>query len=159
MVVLHNKADNNQTQVRIFMGEHTKVVPHEQAGVIPYFIDRDILHTILITPKYFDDYWFFPKGNVEQGLTVCESAAKEAFEECGVEGIIETHPFAAYQYEKYGKEYEVKLYLLEVTHIYNNWPESGERKRRILTAENAVSVISENSLKQILANLKNYLLS
>jgi 8-oxo-dGTP pyrophosphatase MutT (NUDIX family) len=40
--------------------------------------------------------WIFPKGGVEPGLTLAQSAALEAFEEAGVHGRMEEIPFARY---------------------------------------------------------------
>ena len=54
-----------------------------QSGVIPVLDDR----LVLITSRK-SDRWIIPKGYVEKGLSPAESAAKEAYEEAGLIGVV-----------------------------------------------------------------------
>lgn len=54
--------------------------------------------------------WTFPKGHVEAGETAAEGAAREAREEAGASGKIETRPFTKYRYH----EEDVRAFLLRV---------------------------------------------
>src|ERR1035441_4082761 len=44
--------------------------------------------------------WTFPKGGVDGDATNAEAAAREAYEEAGVKGRIEFHPFHWYFHSK-----------------------------------------------------------
>jgi 8-oxo-dGTP pyrophosphatase MutT (NUDIX family) len=63
--------------------------------------------------------WTFPKGHIERGEQPWQAAAREALEEAGVRGRIESKPFALYPHEKHTRdgqrvELTVAAYLLEV---------------------------------------------
>src|SRR4051812_21465779 len=44
--------------------------------------------------------WTFPKGRVEDDATRSAAAAREAFEEAGVHGRVDSLPFATYMHSK-----------------------------------------------------------
>jgi 8-oxo-dGTP pyrophosphatase MutT (NUDIX family) len=44
--------------------------------------------------------WTFPKGRVEQDATHADAAAREAYEEAGVSGSVESLPFSSYRHCK-----------------------------------------------------------
>ncbi|MFK0729817.1 MAG: NUDIX hydrolase [Gloeotrichia echinulata GP01] len=79
-----------------------------------------------------------------------ESAAKEAWEEAGVIGQVEGHELGTYKYRKKGKTYCVKIYLLPVETLSQDYPEASERERQWLDVTKAISQIKTNSLKRIL---------
>ena len=54
--------------------------------------------------------WVFPKGAVERGESYAMAAAREAQEEAGVLGDIDTRSFATFRYEKH-----VGLFCHEIT--------------------------------------------
>ena len=63
--------------------------------------------------------WLFPKGHVEKGETLWRAAEREALEEAGVRGRIETEPLTVFPHEKRAsdgrpKELRVAAYLLHV---------------------------------------------
>ena len=71
-----------------------------QYGVLPYRVDAEgKLEFLLITSKE-RRRWVVPKGNPIPFLLNYESAAREAFEEAGVEGQIATVPIGTYRYDK-----------------------------------------------------------
>ena len=71
-----------------------------QYGVLPYRVDaRGRLEILLITSKE-RRRWVIPKGNPIPFFLNYESAAREAFEEAGVEGRIATAPIGSFRYEK-----------------------------------------------------------
>lgn len=45
-------------------------------------------------------HWTFPKGGVDQDATHAAAAAREAYEEAGVEGLVEHVPFVAFRHCK-----------------------------------------------------------
>ena len=58
----------------------------KQSGVIPVLDNR----LVLITSRK-SERWIIPKGYVEKGLSPSESAAKEAYEEAGLIGVVHHH--------------------------------------------------------------------
>lgn len=64
--------------------------------------------------------WTFPKGKVRPGEAHWSTAERNALEEAGAAGRIETHPIARYKHWKQelkvnsGSEWDVEAYLLEV---------------------------------------------
>lgn len=74
--------------------------------------------------RTFDGKWTFPKGQIERGMSECEAAETEAFEEAGATGPVEHEPFTSYVYAKGNSgnpepfEVEVHAYLMAVRKAY-----------------------------------------
>ncbi|MGA2354046.1 MAG: NUDIX domain-containing protein [Terriglobales bacterium] len=66
----------------------------QQVAAVCYRIGRRGIEFLLVQTR--GGRWIFPKGGVEPGLTLAQSAALEALEEAGVHGRIEEIPFARY---------------------------------------------------------------
>jgi 8-oxo-dGTP pyrophosphatase MutT (NUDIX family) len=128
----------------------------DQSGVLPYRVQDGLIQVLLIT-SVKRKRWIIPKGMVEPGLSAAESAAKEAWEEAGVTGTISKLPLDHYTYKKWGGAYWVDVFLLRVETIYEDWPEARFRTRRWLSQEKAAKKVAEIPLKQIIAQLADYL--
>ena len=93
--------------------------------------------------------WIIPKGNIDRHLTPWAAAAREAFEEAGVEGVLASHvPLGFYPYFKRLRSGEpsaamVEVYLMRVTDRWKQWPEKGERRLSWLLPGEAITVIQE----------------
>jgi len=101
--------------------------------------------------------WILPKGWPELGLTLGESAAHEALEEAGVEGIVSKTPVGRYHYGKEKRDgtvlpCEVVIFALEVKMQRRNWHEKSQRERLWLTPEQAASRVSEPGIRAILTH-------
>ncbi len=82
----------------------------------------------------FTGRWVLPKRWAEKNLKGQEIAAKEAFEEAGVEGGIATRKVGSYRYFKpmpTGLEMpcKVDIYSMRVLRILDDWPERMQRQR------------------------------
>lgn len=65
------------------------------------------------------------------GLSNPQAAAREAFEEAGVEGLIALRPVGSYLARtRRGRRAEISLYPMRVDRVLDDWPEKAERKRR-----------------------------
>lgn len=73
--------------------------------------------------------WKIPKGFVDRGESVEEAALKEAWEEAGLRGRLVGDAIGSYEYEKWGLELTVAVYLMEVNSEEDVWDESGFRER------------------------------
>lgn len=69
-----------------------------QAAAVCYRIAAGSIEFLLVRTRA--GRWTFPKGNLEPGLTLAQSAALEAYEEAGVHGRIEASSFTRYASRK-----------------------------------------------------------
>lgn len=123
-----------------------------QSGVVPYRIAGNEVEVLLITSRR-RKRWIIPKGIVEPDLSPAESAAKEALEEAGVTGILHPDEIGEYAYEKWGGICHVKVFLLQVTQVLDSWEESFLRDRRWLSLPDAIELIEERDLQNILRSI------
>jgi 8-oxo-dGTP pyrophosphatase MutT (NUDIX family) len=82
--------------------------------------------------------WTLPKGTVELGHTEADTAGREAWEEAGLRGRVESHPVLRYSTEKWGQDRIVAVFRMHVTGVEANWPEHGYRTRRWFTPDDAM---------------------
>lgn len=137
---------------------------YTQSGVIPY----RVLHTaddgpqrceVLLITSRKKKHWVIPKGIVETELSPQESALKEAFEEAGVSGVVAERMLGEYSYQKWKGTCIVSVFPLEVTKIFDVWPECAFRERRWMSLEDAVKTIKEPELQEIIERLAKLVLS
>lgn len=127
---------------------------YRQSGVIAYREKGGEIEILLITSRK-RKRWIIPKGIVEQDLSAPESAAKEALEEAGIEGLISANPIGEYQYPKWEGICTVAVYLLRVTTVHKNWPERKIRKRKWLSIEEAGALVKEEKLKEMITQVRS----
>ena len=120
-----------------------------QSAVIPFRVKNNQIEILLIT-SLNSGKWIFPKGIVEDNLTAQESALKEAFEEAGVEGEVLDILIGDYSYDKWGGTCHVQVYPLHVKKIFDQWLESGERKRCWTSQDEALNLVEKPDLKKLL---------
>jgi 8-oxo-dGTP pyrophosphatase MutT (NUDIX family) len=126
-----------------------------QSGVLAYRRRKDREPEILLVSKRRSKNWGIPKGNVEPQLSFGESAAKEAFEEAGVLGLVSPYPIGVFRARKRLSKapshqvIEVWIYLLEVTETLSNWPEKGKRQIKWVSCETAARHLREPVLAQL----------
>lgn len=127
----------------------------KQSGVIPYRLRDGKVEVLLITTRKRQS-WVIPKGGVCKGMSPPDSAAKEAWEEAGVVGQVNTEKIGAYKYRKRGNTYRVHLFLLPVEKVLEDWPEATQRERIWLDINHAAMLVKENSLKRIFEASKKH---
>ena len=123
---------------------------YTQSSVIPYRLRND-KPEILIISSSKNKHWVVPKGIKDPGLTPQESAAKEALEEAGVEGVVDDESIGSYHCEKWGATCTVDVYPMKVTRVIAEaeWDER-HRGREWVSLEEAVKRLKQKALKQIL---------
>lgn len=131
--------------------------PTPQAGAAPYRLTSKGLSLLMITSRR-TGRWLFPKGGLMKGREPWESAAQEAFEEAGVEGVVDPSPLGAYQTERVrngrSERIEVVIYPLKVTRQLDRWPERGQRRRRWVSLTEARGLLSDPDLLAILDTME-----
>jgi 8-oxo-dGTP pyrophosphatase MutT (NUDIX family) len=140
------------TEKRIARTWSRDIIDYEQSGVVPYRHVDGKLEVLLITSRR-RGRWIIPKGLIEPDMSAAESASMEAFEEAGVKGRISDRPVDEYRYRKWGGVCRVKVFLLEVDQIFDEWLESDIREREWMTVDDAVAAIEQEALKAIVGGL------
>ena len=116
-----------------------------QSGVIPVLDDR----VVLITARK-SERWIIPKGYVEKGLSPADSAAKEAYEEAGLIGVVHPEEAGQYQYYKFGKHFSVQVYPLFIETMLDEWDEMHDRQRKLVTPAEAIEMVCHDELRRII---------
>lgn len=119
----------------------------KQSGVIPVLDNR----LVLITSRK-SERWIIPKGYVEKGLTPAESAAKEAYEEAGLIGVVHHKEAGQYRYSKFGKLFSVQVYPLFIETMLDEWDEMHDRRRKLVTPSEAIEMVCHEDLRRIIAD-------
>src|SRR5271167_3938896 len=71
-----------------------------QYGALPYRVTGTRGIEFLLITSRETGRWIIPKGWPIEGMKPAKSAAREAYEEAGVRGIVSTMPIGNYSYEK-----------------------------------------------------------
>lgn len=124
---------------------------YRQSAVIPYRIVEGKLQVLMITSRR-KKRWIIPKGIIEPELSAADSAAKEAFEEAGLNGQVCTSPIGTYEYEKWGNICRVQVFTMRVEKVWDEWEENF-RDREWISLDTAIKRVQEKRLKQILKDL------
>lgn len=133
--------------------EDAATAPTPQAGAVPYRLTKAGPEFLLVTSRR-TGRWLFPKGGLMRDRTPWESAAQEALEEAGVEGVISDQPLGTYTARRIrGQRTEtiaVTLYLLRVTRQFDRWDEKAQRQRRWADPDTAVALLGDETLGEML---------
>jgi phosphohistidine phosphatase len=126
---------------------------YSQSAVIPWRLHKGEVEIMVILSSK-KKHWVVPKGIKEPGMSPQESAAEEALEEAGVEGIVGDEALGSYIYEKWGAATTCHVYPMEVTHeiAYAAWEEN-HRQRTWVTPEQAAAQLRQPQLGPIVAAL------
>lgn len=133
-----------------------KLIP--QVCVIPFRGTSATREYCLIT-SLKKRRWIFPKGIVDPGETPEQSGLKEAWEEAGLRGEIVGQPVGRFADAKWGTDLEVQVYLMRVTDCQTEWPESGKRKRRWVSLQDALTRLRRAELRILLGQAQHVLRS
>ena len=126
-------------------------------AAVCYRVRRGELEFLLVRTR--NGHWTFPKGRVDEDATNADAAAREAYEEAGVRGPVESVPFFSYRHckpRRLGWRRQVILvdaHLCKVKHLappleeYRDptWfsvPKAKRRLQKFRTSEFAAEVIS-----------------
>ncbi|WP_028749945.1 NUDIX hydrolase [Rhizobium mesoamericanum] len=129
--------------------------PRQQYAALCYRVKKKTggLEVLLLTSRD-TGRWVIPKGWPMDGRSAYEVAAREAFEEAGVRGIVENEILGTYSYPKVLRNglsvtCKVQVYALEVANIAKNFKEKGERKTEWISCDEAATRVHEPELREI----------
>lgn len=135
--------------------------PRTQYGAICWRAARHGVEVLLITSRD-TGRWVIPKGWPIRDLAPEASAAREAWEEAGVEGAADPHCLGLYSYDKgVGPERRpvpcvVAVYGLHVAHLADRFPEREQRRRKWFSPRKAARKVAEPELQALLASLGDW---
>ena len=130
--------------------------PRQQYAALCYRFKKKTgeLEMLLMTSRD-TGRWVIPKGWPMSGKLSHEVAAREAFEEAGVRGVVETTALGFFSYAKMLKDgikvdCKVHVYALAVTELAKNFKEKGERRLEWVSCDEAVKRVREPELRDII---------
>ena len=128
-----------------------------QFGALCWRMHRGQVEVLLITSRD-TGRWVIPKGWAIDGLSPALSAAREAWEEAGVEGEVSATGLGQFRYDKVLRPSEfipceVQVFGLRVARLAERFPERKQRRRKWFNAETAARKVNEPQLRALLAAL------
>ncbi len=126
-----------------------------QNAALCYRRDKRGKTEVLLITSRDTGRWVLPKGWPIKGLTPPEAAAREAFEEAGVEGRVGTEPLGVFPYDKDAHSTEgvpvlVTVFPLAVRRLVKDFPEKGQRRLEWFSPKKASKKVDEPELSAIL---------
>lgn len=108
---------------------------------------------ILVITSLRTRRWILPKGWQVPGLSLAQSAAREALEEAGITGSVTKAPIGHYHYLKEkssgGLPCRVDVFALQMRGQRRSWAEKGSRECAWLPPGEAAARIQEPGLRRI----------
>ena len=131
--------------------------PRSQYGAICWRKAARGLDVLLITSRE-TGRWVIPKGWPIKGISAAASAAREAWEEAGVEGKLCETCLGVFSYQKVMPEDHsipcaVAIYGLRVEKLSRRYPEQRMRRRKWFGVREAASLVAEPELSALLLAL------
>jgi 8-oxo-dGTP pyrophosphatase MutT (NUDIX family) len=129
-----------------------------QFGALPYRLTKAGALEILLVTSRHTRRWIIPKGWPIKGKKPSQSAAREAYEEAGVRGIVAVKAIGSFSYEKWVDDKwgtipcEVRVFPLLVRRHLKRWPEANERELRWLDPLDAASLVEEEGLRELICS-------
>jgi len=132
-----------------------KPAERRQVAALPWRRGAEGIEILLVTSRE-TRRWVTPKGGRMAGLSDAESAAQEALEEAGIEGVTGETPVGTFRYLKVLKRRAprwcvVAVHALEVRIEHDAWQEQAERERVWVSRDEAVRRVDEPDLKALIA--------
>jgi 8-oxo-dGTP pyrophosphatase MutT (NUDIX family) len=123
-----------------------------QAAAVPFrILDDGRIEILLIRRK--DKSWGIPKGGVDPGRTLRDTALNEAAEEAGIHGELLDEPLGDFVYQKQKGELLVTVYAMRVTQVDEYWLEQPVRERSWFSIEEALTLIGRMQIQPMIAKL------
>jgi len=133
--------------------------PRSQFAALPWRRTPEGDVEVLLITSRETHRWVIPKGWPIKGMKAWKSAAREAFEEAGVQGKIVKRPSGAYAYDKRLKNgrlqhVRVAVFSLAVETEAAAFPEFGQREKVWLPRAEAARRVDEPELMVLLATFQ-----
>jgi 8-oxo-dGTP pyrophosphatase MutT (NUDIX family) len=142
----------------LWAGAVKKPAKRKQYAALPWRYTGAGREVLLISSRD-TGRWVIPKGWPIKGLSPAETAAREAYEEAGVGGMVSKKPIGAFEY---GKRLDngvvqpttVEVFSFEQMVQHPEWPEQGQRRLQWFSVPEAAEAVQEPDLKKIIRKLE-----
>lgn len=129
-------------------------IPAAQVAALCWRMHKGRPHVLLVTSRD-TGRWVLPKGWPMSGRGPDEAAAREAWEEAGVEGEVSPTAIGNYAYNKVLRNLDtlsctVDVFPLRVQSLKASFPERKERRRKWFSTARAAHLVAEADLRDIL---------
>lgn len=129
--------------------------PRVQSAALPWRRGPSGEVEVLLITSRETRRWVIPKGWPIKGLKSAQTAAREAFEEAGVEGEMAPGKIGVFHYDKRlrtGRVQRVRVgvYPLKVDIEREAWPEARQREKLWLGPAKAAELVQEPELAELL---------
>ena len=129
----------------------------KQVGALCVCEADDGTTLVLLVTSRDTGRWVIPKGWPAKRLKDHKAAAREAMEEAGVSGKVETKPIGSYQYLKRtdaGQQLaEVSVFLIAARTELEKWPEQAQRRRAWFPVAAAARRVEEPQLRRLIRHI------
>ena len=111
-----------------------------EIGAFPFLQKKEKLRIMLVTSTSGKS-WILPKGHPEADLNKSQVSELEAYEEAGIKG----ETFDSKKRAEFEREDGATLivYPIFITEILDKWPEQEQRKRRLVSIKEALSLVTK----------------
>ena len=138
----------------LWTGTVKKPAPKTQVGALAWRYSGGGREVLLISSRD-TGRWVIPKGWPIKGLSLAQSAAREAYEEAGLGGQVSKSPIGEFEYGKRldngsVQPCKVDVFALEQMIQHQAWPEQGQRKLQWFPVAEAAEAVQEPGLKTII---------
>lgn len=146
------KLPAQQIPLKFRTGRKTDV--RAQFAALCWRIVGDEVQVCLVTSRT-RKRWILPKGWPMHNQTPAAAAATEAWEEAGLRGDAMDICLGIYSYIKplgnLNAPIVAMVYPVHVTHIFEDWPEKHQRRRKWFALDKAAKKLDEPALAKIVA--------
>ena len=130
--------------------------PAKQIAALCWRLQEGMMQVLLISSRD-TGRWVIPKGWPIDGLAPAAAAAREAWEEAGVEGPVADVELGAFGYDKQLKTTSVPcsvtVFALQVQRLADRFPEHKQRLRRWVAPDEAARLVVEPGLQALLGHI------
>jgi 8-oxo-dGTP pyrophosphatase MutT (NUDIX family) len=132
-------------------------IPAGQVAALCWRLHKGQPQVLLVTSRD-SGRWVLPKGWPMPGRGPEAAAAREAWEEAGVEGKVSPTAIGCYAYDKVLRNTHklscaVEVFPLRVQSLKGSFPERKERRRKWFSATEASHLVAEAELRNLLGRL------
>ncbi len=127
-----------------------------QYAALPYRFGASGKLEIMVMTSRRSHRWIIPKGWPVKGLSPERTAEREAFEEAGIIGKVDSNPIGRFYYRKLVEkadrviDCEVTVFPMRVSDQLSTWPEAGQREVQWLPANAAAALVDDVGLGEII---------
>lgn len=124
---------------------------HSQVGALPVRLKKNGKLEILLVTTRGGSRWMVPKGYRPKRLDARRAAAREALQEAGVRGKVQSRALGEFTDRNgNGEKNTIRVFRLDVLKEQSHWREEDERKRKWVSPAKARKLVRQAGLRKII---------